>query len=114
MSNETVNQTIGKGSAGIEHVKIQAAETLEEAARKLRNVDVLSQGEDIRSILDDAEGRIHQTRAAVETGYERCDTEFHGRLESIESYIADHPLQAVLIAAAVGALIGMLISRAKD
>src|SRR5512136_2031468 len=98
MSNESANPMIDAGVAGAEHVKLQAAEALEEAARKLRNVDVSAKGEDIRRILEDVEGRINRTRAEVEAGYEGLDTEFHRRVEPVETLIADHPLPAVLIA----------------
>lgn len=114
MANETADRMIDAGVAGAEKVKLQAAEALEEAARRLRSADIGARGEDVRNILDDVGGRINGFRTAAGAEYEKIDAEFHKRVEPVETLIAEHPLPAVLVAAAVGALIGMLISRARE
>lgn len=114
MTNESANRMIDAGVAGAEQVKLQAAEALEEAARRLRSADVASRGEDVRHILEDVEGRIDQFRATVGAEYEKIGEEYHRRVEPVETIISEHPIPAVLIAMGVGTLLGMLISRVRD
>ncbi len=114
MTNETANRMIDTGVAGADQVRNQAAEALEEAARKLRNADISGRGDDIRRILEDVDTRVEGFREAIGEQYERIETEYHRRVEPVETVIADHPIPAVLVAAAVGALVGMLISRVRD
>jgi ElaB/YqjD/DUF883 family membrane-anchored ribosome-binding protein len=111
---ETADRVIDAGVAGADRVRLQAAEAMEEAARRLRSADVSAKGEDVRRILEDVEGRINRVREAVGAEYGRLDRGFHERVEPVEKMITEHPLPAVLIAAGVGALIGMLIARARD
>jgi len=114
MSDETADRMVNTGVAGVEHLKIQTAEALEEAARRLRSADVSAKGEDVKHILHDVEGRVNRFKAAVGAGYEKIDADYHKRVEPVETIIAQHPIPAVLIAAGVGVLIGMLIFKARD
>ena len=45
-----------------DHLKVQTADALEEAARKLRNVDISEKADDVRKILHDVESRMNQFR----------------------------------------------------
>jgi ElaB/YqjD/DUF883 family membrane-anchored ribosome-binding protein len=103
MANETTDQ-----------IKIQTAEALEEAARKLRIADVSARNEDIRNILRDVEDRVNQFKADAGHNYKKMETNYHNALEPVENVIVDHPIPSVLIAACIGALIGFLISKACD
>jgi ElaB/YqjD/DUF883 family membrane-anchored ribosome-binding protein len=114
MSNETADRMVDTGVAGAEHLKLQTAEALEEAARRLRSADVSGKGEDVKQILHDVEGRVHRFKAAVGEGYEKMEAGYHTRVEPVETIIAQHPIPSVLIAAGVGVLIGMLIFKARD
>ena len=114
MSNETADRMVHEGVAGAEHLKLQTAEALEEAARKLRSADVSAKGEDVRHILHDVEGRVNRFKAAVGAEYEKIDADYHTRVEPVETIIAQHPIPSVLIAGGVGVLIGMLILKARD
>lgn len=91
-----VDSTFG----GAEKVKIQAADALEEAARKLRETSITAKGEDVKAILNDAEARIDGLKAQVSHG-----------VEPVEEFITDHPLMSVAIAAGAGLLIGSLMTR---
>jgi len=114
MSNETADRMVNAGVAGADHLKIQTAEALEEAARKLRRVDVSAKGEDVKDILQDVEDRVNQFKAEVGAEYQKIEADYHKRVEPVEHIIVDHPIPAVLIAAGVGILLGMLIIKARD
>jgi len=114
MSNETADAVVTGGVAGTDRVKIQAAEALEEAARKLRNADMSVKGDDFRHILHDVESRVNQLKSEVSAGYERVEADYHKKVEPVEHIIIDHPIPAVLIAAGVGVLLGMLIFKSRD
>lgn len=55
MSDDTAYRMINEGVADADHLKIQTAEALEEAARNLRRTDVSAMGEDVKHILRDGE-----------------------------------------------------------
>jgi len=114
MANETANRMVKEGVAGAEHLKIQTADALEDAARKLRETDMSAKGEDIRHILQDVEVRVNQFRADVGAGYHRMEADYHKRVEPVEHIIIDHPIPSVLIAAGIGVLIGMLLFKGRD
>jgi ElaB/YqjD/DUF883 family membrane-anchored ribosome-binding protein len=114
MSNDTTDRLVNEGVAGADHLKIQTAEALEEAARKLRRADVSAKGEDIKHILQDVEDQVNQFKAEVGAEYHKMEADYHKRVEPVEHIIIDHPIPSVLIAAGVGVLIGMLILKARD
>jgi ElaB/YqjD/DUF883 family membrane-anchored ribosome-binding protein len=94
--------------------KLQTAEALEEAARKLRIADVSARSEDVRQILLDVEDRVNQFKADVGHGYHHMEADYHKKIEPVEHLICDHPVPAVLVAAGIGLLIGMLIFKSRD
>ena len=55
MAHETTDRMADKGIAGADQMKIQTAEDLGEAARKLRNADLSVKDEDIKYNLNDVE-----------------------------------------------------------
>lgn len=114
MSNETADKMVTAGIARADSYKIQTAEALEEAARKLRNADVSAKGDDVRNILSNVETRVNQLKTEVGEGYARVEADYHKRVEPVEHIIIDHPIPAVLIAAGIGVLIGMLIFKSRD
>lgn len=97
-----------------EDLKIQTAEAIEEAARKLRGADVSTKGEDVKRILHDIEARVNQFKADAGVEYEKMEAEYHKRVEPFEAVIADHPIPSVLIAAGVGFLLGALLFKSRD
>jgi ElaB/YqjD/DUF883 family membrane-anchored ribosome-binding protein len=114
VSSETSDRMVNAGVAGADHLKIQTAEALEEAARKLRRADVAVHGEDVKQILHDVEDRVSQFKAEVGAQYDTMEAGYHQTVEPVENIIIDHPIPAVLIAAGVGVLIGMLIFKIRD
>lgn len=112
MPNETVNRIVNEKVADADILKTQTAEALEDAARKLRMADVSAQGEHVRQVLQDVEDRINQFKADVGAGYHSMEADYHKRAEPVEHIIVDHPIPSVLIAACIGAFIGMLICKA--
>jgi len=114
MSNETSDNPGIAGVASAERYKIQTAEALEEAARRLRNSDVSANGDDIRLLLSDVESRVNQLETDVSGGNERIEADYHKKIEPVEQIIIEHPIPAVLIAAGIGVLIGMLLFKSRD
>jgi ElaB/YqjD/DUF883 family membrane-anchored ribosome-binding protein len=105
---------VNAGVAGVDHMKVQTAEALEEAARKLRSADVSVQGEDVKHILHDIEYRVNRFKADIGARYDQLEEDYHESVEPVENIIIDHPIPSVLVAAGVGILIGMLIFKARD
>jgi len=114
MSTNTGDRMVNAGVAGADHLKIQTAEALEDAARRLRDTDMASRGEDIKNILHDVECRVNQFRAECGTEYDRIETGYNECVEPVENIIIDHPIPSVLVATGIGVLIGMLIFKARD
>jgi ElaB/YqjD/DUF883 family membrane-anchored ribosome-binding protein len=114
MSSETSERMVNAGVAGADHLKIQTAEALEEAARKLRRADVAGHGEDVKQILSDVEERVNMFKEEVGARYDSMEAGYHQTVEPVENIIIDHPIPAVLVAAGIGVLIGMLIFKVRD
>lgn len=95
-------------------MKIQTAEALEQAARKLRTADIATHGDEVKHVLHDAEARIHQFKEEVGVKYHEMEAEYHKKVEPVETIISDHPIPAVMVALGVGFLFGMLISKSHD
>ena len=55
MPNETINRIIDAKVGNADVLKIQTAEALEEAARKLRMADVSAKGGQVKQILQDGQ-----------------------------------------------------------
>ena len=110
MSEKMIDATIVK----TDHLKVQTADALEEASRKLRNADVSGKSDDIRKILQDVESRVNRFRDEAGVEFGKIEDEYHKKVEPIENIIYEHPIPAVLIAAGIGVLIGALISRGRD
>jgi ElaB/YqjD/DUF883 family membrane-anchored ribosome-binding protein len=114
MAYETTDRMVKTGVAGADQMKIQTAEALEEAARKLRSADLSSKGEDVKDILHDVEDSVNQLKAEMGVKYQKIEADYHKRVEPVEHIIIDHPIPSVLIAAGIGALIGMLLFKVRD
>ena len=114
VSSESSDRIVNAGVAGADHLKIQTAEALEEAARKLRRADVAAHGEDVKQILHEVEDRVNQFKVEVGDRYDTMEASYHQTVEPVENIIIDHPIPAVLVAAGVGVLIGMLIFKIRD
>lgn len=97
-----------------DHLKVQTADALEEAARKLRNVDISEKTDEAKKILHDVESRMKQFRDEAGVEFEKIEAEYHKKAEPVENIITEHPIPSVLIAAGIGILIGALISRGRD
>lgn len=114
MATNAGDRMVNAGVAGADHMKIQTAEALEDAARRLRDTDVASRGEDVKEILHDVEYRMNKFRKECVAGYDRIEAGYHQRVEPVEHIIIDHPIPAVLVAAGIGALLGMLLCRSRN
>ena len=114
MTEDTIDRMVDKGFSDADHVKIQTAEALEEAARKLRSADMSTQSEEVKRILHDAETRIDHFKEEVGTKYHEIEADYHKKMEPVETLISDHPIPAILVAAGAGFLFGMLLGRSRD
>ncbi|HVP24397.1 MAG TPA: hypothetical protein VMS81_00260 [Methanomicrobiales archaeon] len=114
MAGEIMDQMVNKGVSGADKMKLQTAEALEEAARRLRSTDISKHGEDVKKILHDVEARVNQFKGEAGMKFHEMEGRFHDRMEPVETLISDHPIPAVLIAMGVGFLFGMLISKSHD
>jgi ElaB/YqjD/DUF883 family membrane-anchored ribosome-binding protein len=114
MTEDAINRMVNKGFSGADHIKIETAEALEEAARKLRSADISTQREDVKHILHDAESRIHQFKREVGVKYHEMEADYHKQVEPVETIISEHPIPAALVAVGIGFLIGMLICKSRD
>jgi ElaB/YqjD/DUF883 family membrane-anchored ribosome-binding protein len=111
MPNEAVNRIVNEKVAGADILKVQTAKTLEDAARKLRNADISTHGEDLKNILYDVEAQVYQFKKEAGVKYDEMEAGFHKNMEPVETMITDHPIPAVLVAIGVGVLAGMLIRK---
>lgn len=114
MATSAGDRMVNAGVAGADHMKIQTAEAFEDAARRLRDTDLASRGEEVKEILHDVESRVNTFRKECGAGYDRIEAGYHQRVEPVEHVIIDHPIPAVLVAAGIGALIGMLICKSRN
>jgi ElaB/YqjD/DUF883 family membrane-anchored ribosome-binding protein len=114
MATSAGDRMVNAGVAGADQLKIQTAEALEEAARKLRDTDVASRGKDVKDILHDVEYRVNKFKTECGVEYDRIEEGYHQSVEPVENIIIDHPLPAVMVATGIGILIGMLIFKARD
>jgi ElaB/YqjD/DUF883 family membrane-anchored ribosome-binding protein len=101
---------VKKGLAGADRIKLQTADALEEAARKLRSADV----EDVEDIVLNVESRMDRLKRDVGVKYHEMEVDYHAQMEPVETMISDHPIPAVLIAVGLGFLVGMVICKTRD
>lgn len=94
--------------------RIQTADALEEAARKLRSADLSMTNEEIGNILHRAQDQIDHFREEIGARYHEAEEEYHRKVEPVENVIHDHPIPSVLVALGIGFLFGMLIGRHHD
>ena len=97
---EKVERMVDTTVASADSLKVQTADALEEAARKLREADLSAKADDVKAILSDAESRISQMRADISQS-----------VEPVQAFITEHPLASVMIAAGVGFMAGSLAGR---
>jgi ElaB/YqjD/DUF883 family membrane-anchored ribosome-binding protein len=114
VTGDTVDRMVNKGVSGADQMKIQTAEALEEAARRLRSVDISTHGEDVKHIMHDVEARVNKFKEETGVKYREMEAGYHKKMEPVETIISDHPIPAVLIAMGVGFLVGMLICKSHD
>ena len=97
---EQVERIVDTTVAKAENVKVQTADALEEAARKLREASLESKGQEVKNILGDIEARTNQLKAEVDR-----------TVAPVENFIVEHPLASVMIAVGVGFMVGSLMTR---
>jgi len=114
MASEKLDQMVDRGVGGADQMKLQAADALEDAARRLRSKDLSATGEEMKMILHNVESRMEDLREQAGAKFEEFETCYHEHMEPVETIISDHPIPAVLVAMGVGFLFGMLVSRAND
>lgn len=113
MPEDTIERMSSKVS-GADHLKLQTAEALEEAARRLRNADMSMNNDDIQNILHGVQDKVENFKEELGAKYQEMEIEYHKRAEPVENIICEHPIPAVLVALGVGVLVGMLISKFRD
>jgi ElaB/YqjD/DUF883 family membrane-anchored ribosome-binding protein len=113
MSEDTIERMSNKIS-GADHLKLQTAEALEEAARRLRSADISVNDDDVQDILHGVQDKVDHFKEELGTRYQEMEIEYHKQVEPVENIICDHPIPAVLVALGVGVLFGMLISKFRD
>ena len=111
MTEDSINRMVNMGVLGADDVKLQTAQKLEEAARKLRSADISTHGEDLKRIMNDVEAQVYQFKKEAGVKYDEMEGCFHKKMEPVETIITNHPIPAVLVAIGVGVLAGMLIRR---
>lgn len=97
---ENVNRMVDTTVAKADNMKVQTADALEEAARKLREADLSIKGDEVKAMLSDAEARINDLKADIGK-----------KVEPVENFIVDHPFASIMIAVGVGFMVGSLASR---
>jgi len=97
---QNVERVVDNTFGSAEKVKVQAADALEEAAKRLRDMSIAARGEDVKAVLNDTEAKIDHLKAEV--GH---------KVEPMEDFITDHPFMSIAIAAGAGLLIGSLLTR---
>lgn len=95
-----MEHAVDKTFGGAEKLKVQAADTLEEAARKLREMSITATGEDIKAVLNETGARIDTLKG-----------DMGRKVEPVEDFITEHPFMSIAIAAGAGILIGALLIR---
>lgn len=100
--------------AGADQIRLQTAEALEEAARKLRSADLSRSGEDVQNILHGVQDKMDHLKEEIGARYHEIEEEYHRQVEPVENIICDHPIPAVLVALGIGFLFGMLVSKYRD
>jgi ElaB/YqjD/DUF883 family membrane-anchored ribosome-binding protein len=119
----------------IEHLKNQAADALEEAVRRLRDTDIRIEGEELLKIVHDAEGKlrhlapeklpdageigeeikkkIHEAEGALHKIAEDEKIMIEKEVKTVESFVADHPIAAIAIAAGSGFIVGLIAAKLR-
>ncbi|MCK9578984.1 MAG: hypothetical protein M0Q92_00860 [Methanoregula sp.] len=114
MPEDAIETMTNKSISGAEHLKIQTAEALEEAARKLRSADMTVNDENVRNILHGIQDKMDHFKDEIGTRYRDVEVEYQKQVEPVENVICDHPIPAVLVAMGVGVLVGMLLGKFRD
>jgi ElaB/YqjD/DUF883 family membrane-anchored ribosome-binding protein len=114
MAEDFPERVANKGFAGADNLKLQTADALEEAARRLRSAEMSVNNEDVQNILHGVQDKVDHFKEELGTRYHEVEAEYQKQVEPVENMICDHPIPAVLVAVGFGFLLGMLISRARD
>lgn len=114
MAEDAIESMTSKGITEADRIKNQTIDALEDAARKLRSTDVSLSGEEVRKILHTVQDRMDHFREEANVKFHEVEAEYHKKVEPVETVIRDHPVPAVVVAAGIGFLLGMLISRSHD
>jgi ElaB/YqjD/DUF883 family membrane-anchored ribosome-binding protein len=114
MADDTIDRMANKGFASADNLKLQTAEALEEAARKLRNAEMSVNNEDVKNILHGVQDKMDHFKEEIGAKYHEVEAEYQKKVEPVENIICEHPIPAVLVAVGFGFLFGMLISRSRD
>jgi ElaB/YqjD/DUF883 family membrane-anchored ribosome-binding protein len=114
MAEDSLERMANKGFAGADNLKLQTADALEEAARKLRSAEISVNNDDVQNILHGVQDKMDHFREELGAKYHEVEAEYQKTVEPVENVICEHPIPAVLVALGFGFLFGMLISRSRD
>ena len=109
-----MTEDIATTVSGADQLRFQAADTLEEAAKKLRNADLSKTSEDVQEIIHGVQDKMEHLKEDIGARYHEIETEYYRQVEPVEHVIQDHPIPSVLVALGVGFLFGMLIGKYRD
>jgi ElaB/YqjD/DUF883 family membrane-anchored ribosome-binding protein len=97
---QNVESAVDTTFGSAEKVKVQAADALEEASKKLREMSITAKGEDVKAVLNDTEARLGELKDQISK-----------KVEPVEDFITEHPFMSVALAVGAGLLIGSLLTR---
>lgn len=114
MTEDVVDRMVNKGVSEADLIKIQTAEALEDAARKLRKTDMSIHGEEVKHILHDVEARMDRLKVDAGVKFHSMESDGCKHMKPFEMSITDHPIPMLLMAVGAGFLIGSLISKSHN
>jgi len=132
---ETAAELEEKAQKEFEELKKEAAAAMEEAAKKLKNARSKIEGEELEALVKDMEKTlhslvpekmvdtaevqekvkevVHDAEDTIKTVAEREAEIMQERVETVESFVADHPIASITIAAGAGVLVGLIAAKLR-
>ncbi|MCP1661539.1 MAG: DUF883 family protein [Methanocalculus sp. MSAO_Arc1] len=131
----TTEKETEAGVPDIKELKADAAAAFEEAAKKLKNTRSKLDGEELEALVLDLEDKLRSlapeaipTRSELEqtarkvvqdaeqtiqTVAEKEAKVMKERVQTVESFVSDHPVASIAIAAGTGFLVGLIAAKLR-
>ena len=132
---ETTKEMEEKTTKEFEELKKEAAAAMEEAAKRLKNARSKIEGEELETLVKDMEDTlqslvpekmpdtaevqekvkevIHDAEETIKNVAEKEAEMMQERVETVESFVADHPIASIAIAAGAGFMIGLIAAKLR-